>query len=57
MSESFNRTTLGQEIDHNEPPGFAELKPEGKGDTEAIKRASQPYKHPVHGEETATTAF
>ena len=54
---SNNRTALGQEIDHNEPPGFADLKPEGEGETEASKRASQSYKHPVHGEETATTAF
>ena len=55
--ENYNRTALGQVIDRHEPPGFAELKPEGEGDTEASKRVSQPYKHPVHGEETATIAF
>ena len=51
------RERLRQETDRKNRPGFAELKPEGEGENEASKRASQPYKHPVHGEEAATTAF
>ena len=48
--------TVEQESDRNKPLGFAELKPEGKGVIEQVKRASQHYKRPVHGEEAATTA-
>ena len=54
---SLQSNSIRARIDHNKPPGFAELKPEGEGTTEVRKRAGQPYKHPMHGEETATTAF
>ena len=49
--------SLRQETDRNNPPGFAELKPEGEGETKASKRVRSTYKHPMHGEGTATTAF
>ena len=56
-SENYHRAAMEQGIDHNKPPGFAELKPEGEGTTEVRKRASQLYNHPMHGEETATIAL
>ena len=37
--------------------GLQSFKPEGEGETGANERSSQPYKPPVHGEETTTTAF
>ena len=54
--ESYNGTVPEQESTVTTSK-VAELKPEGEGETEASKRASQLYKHPMHGEETATTAF
>ena len=55
--KSCNQTALSKKSTVAKPLGFAELKPEGEGGTEAWKGASQPYKHPMHGEEAATTAF
>ena len=49
--------SLRQETDCNNPPGFAELKPEGEGETKASKSVRSTYKHPMHGEETAMTVF
>ena len=37
--------------------GLAEIKPEGEGKTEMRKGGKSTYNHPMHGEETATTAY
>ena len=57
MNGTLKSISLRHETDRNNPPGFAELKPEGEGETKASKRGESTYKHPLHGEETATTAF
>ena len=55
MKESYNRTVPEQESTLT-TSRVAELKPEGEGENEASKKGESTYKHPLHGEETATTA-
>ena len=52
---SYNRT-VPEQVSTLTISRVAELKPEGEGENKASKKGKSTYKHPLHGEETATTA-